>query len=58
MAASKSIIDEAYPGDVIGLYDSSTFKIGDTLSEGESLFLREYLVFHLKFLRKFKMTIP
>jgi peptide chain release factor 3 len=33
----KSIIDEAYPGDVIGLYDTGNFKIGDTLTEGESL---------------------
>ncbi len=34
MAQDKSIIDEAYPGDVIGLYDSGSFKIGDTLTEG------------------------
>ena len=40
MAASKSVIDEAFPGDVIGLYDSGTFKIGDTLSEGENLFFK------------------
>src|SRR5512147_2065297 len=33
----KSIIDEAYPGDVIGLYDTGNFKIGDTLTEGEDL---------------------
>ena len=37
MASSKSVVDFAYPGDVIGLYDSGTFKIGDTLTEGESL---------------------
>ncbi|MFT6502273.1 MAG: peptide chain release factor 3 [Crocinitomicaceae bacterium] len=36
MAQDKSIIDEAYPGDVIGLYDSGNFKIGDTLNQGES----------------------
>ena len=35
MASSKSMVDYAFPGDVIGLYDSGTFKIGDTLSEGE-----------------------
>ncbi|MGY8927651.1 MAG: peptide chain release factor 3 [Flavobacteriales bacterium] len=35
MAQDKSVIDEAYPGDVIGLYDSGSFKIGDTLTEGE-----------------------
>ena len=34
MAQDKSVIDEAFPGDVIGLYDSGTFKIGDTLTEG------------------------
>jgi len=37
MASSKSVIETAYPGDVIGLYDSGTFKIGDSLSEGEIL---------------------
>lgn len=37
LGQSKSIIDEAYPGDVIGLYDSGNFKIGDTLSQGENL---------------------
>jgi peptide chain release factor 3 len=35
MADKKSIIDEAFPGDVIGLPDSGNFKIGDTLTEGE-----------------------
>ncbi|MBA3663024.1 MAG: peptide chain release factor 3 [Bacteroidetes bacterium] len=34
MAQQKSVIDEAYPGDVIGLYDAGNFKIGDTLTEG------------------------
>jgi peptide chain release factor 3 len=37
MAAKKTIVDEAYPGDVIGLYDSGNFKIGDTVTEGEEL---------------------
>lgn len=35
MAQDKSVIEEAFPGDVIGLYDSGNFKIGDTLNEGE-----------------------
>ncbi len=34
LAASKSIVDEAWPGDVIGLFDTGSFKIGDTLTEG------------------------
>jgi peptide chain release factor 3 len=37
LAQAKNVIDEAYPGDVIGLYDTGTFKIGDTLTEGENL---------------------
>ena len=37
MAAKKSIVEAAYPGDVIGLYDSGNFKIGDALTEGEKL---------------------
>ncbi len=37
MAQDKSVIEEAFPGDVIGLYDTGNFKIGDTLTEGEKL---------------------
>jgi peptide chain release factor 3 len=37
MASKQSIIDEAFPGDIVGLYDTGTFKIGDTLTEGEEL---------------------
>lgn len=35
MAQNKSVIDEAFPGDVVGLYDTGNFKIGDTLTDGE-----------------------
>jgi peptide chain release factor 3 len=35
MAQDKSVVDEAFPGDVVGLYDTGNFKIGDTLSEGK-----------------------
>jgi peptide chain release factor 3 len=37
MAQDKSVIEEAFPGDVIGLYDTGNFKIGDTLTEGEKM---------------------
>jgi peptide chain release factor 3 len=37
MASKKQVVDEAFPGDIIGLYDSGNFKIGDTLTEGEQL---------------------
>lgn len=37
MAQDKEIIDEAFPGDIVGLYDTGNLKIGDTLTEGENL---------------------
>ncbi|MCL4117421.1 UNVERIFIED_CONTAM: hypothetical protein GTU68_013040 [Idotea baltica] len=37
MASKKSVIDEAFPGDIVGLYDSGNFKIGDTITSGETL---------------------
>jgi peptide chain release factor 3 len=37
MARDKSIIEQAYPGDVVGLYDAGNFKIGDTLTGKEAL---------------------
>jgi len=33
-------VDEAWPGDVIGLFDTGNFKIGDTLTEGADLQFR------------------
>ena len=35
MAQSKSVIEVAYPGDIIGLHDTGSLKIGDTLTEGD-----------------------
>ena len=40
MAQRKSTIDEAWPGDIVGLPDNGIFKIGDTLTEGEKLHFR------------------
>ncbi|NQV76966.1 MAG: peptide chain release factor 3 [Lutibacter sp.] len=36
-AEKKEIVDESFPGDIVGLQDTGTFKIGDTLTEGENL---------------------
>lgn len=38
LARSKDIIEDAYPGDVVGLFDTGNFKIGDTLTEGEHFY--------------------
>ncbi len=40
MAQRKSTIEEAYPGDIVGLPDNGIFKIGDTLTEGEKIHFR------------------
>jgi len=37
MARRKEVIDDAFPGDVVGLYDRGDLRIGDTLTEGEEL---------------------
>ncbi len=37
MASRKEVIDEAWPGDIVGLYDSGNFNIGDALTQGEKL---------------------
>ncbi|HEX8546611.1 MAG TPA: peptide chain release factor 3 [Cytophagaceae bacterium] len=40
LAQDKNLIEEAYPGDVVGLYDTGNFKIGDTLTEGEKFMFK------------------
>jgi peptide chain release factor 3 len=37
MAQDRTIIDEAYAGDIIGLFDPGIFRIGDTLVTGETV---------------------
>jgi len=37
MAQKKEVVDEAFAGDIVGLPDTGTFKIGDSLTEGEDL---------------------
>ena len=37
MAQERSIVDEAFPGDIVGLYDPGNLRIGDTLAAGRQL---------------------
>jgi peptide chain release factor 3 len=41
MAQERTSVEEAYAGDIIGVFDSGTFKIGDTLCGGQKLFRYE-----------------
>ncbi|WP_196893546.1 peptide chain release factor 3 [Aureivirga marina] len=36
-AEKKEIVEESFPGDIVGLHDTGNFKIGDTLTEGEKV---------------------
>ena len=36
-AEKKEIIEQSYPGDIVGVHDSGNFKIGDSFSEGENI---------------------
>ncbi len=40
MAQRRSTIEEAWPGDIVGLPAGGMFKIGDTLTEGERMHFR------------------
>jgi peptide chain release factor 3 len=37
MAQDRETVEEAWPGDIIGIYDTGNLKIGDTLTEGEKM---------------------
>ncbi|MDW5299876.1 MAG: peptide chain release factor 3 [Sedimentibacter sp.] len=43
MANERETVDTAYAGDVIGIYDSGNFQIGDTLTNGKDKILFEPL---------------
>ena len=43
MADDRSTVDEAVSGDIIGLYDTGTYQIGDTLTSGKDQFQFESL---------------
>ena len=36
-ADKKEVVDESFPGDIVGLHDTGNFRIGDTLTAGEKL---------------------
>ncbi|MDH5601464.1 MAG: peptide chain release factor 3, partial [Gammaproteobacteria bacterium] len=37
MASDREHVEQAYPGDIIGLHNHGTIQIGDTFTQGESL---------------------
>jgi peptide chain release factor 3 len=51
-AQDRSIADEAWPGDIVGLPNHGTLRIGDTLTEGETLAFRGVPSFAPEILRR------
>lgn len=45
LAQDRDIVEEAYPGDIIGLFDPGIFRIGDTLSQAGDIEFDESLTF-------------
>jgi peptide chain release factor 3 len=58
MASRKSVVSEAYPGDVVGLYDRGDLKIGDSLTEGENFTFRGIPNFSPEIFRELVSTDP
>jgi peptide chain release factor 3 len=58
MAERKVVVDQAYPGDVVGLYDRGDLKIGDTLTEGEEFFFQGIPHFAPEIFRELISTDP
>ena len=58
MAQKKSVVDEAYPGDIVGLPDTGNFKIGDTLTAGENLHFRGLPSFSPEMFKYIENTDP
>lgn len=58
MAQKKEIIDDVYPGDIVGLPDNGVFKIGDTLTEGEHLHFKGLPSFSPEMFKYIENTDP
>lgn len=58
MAQEKSLVSEAFPGDVVGLYDSGSFKIGDTLTDGKGFLFKGIPSFSPEILKEIINTDP
>lgn len=58
MAQERHIVDEAYAGDIIGVFDPGIFSIGDTLTTANLSSLRESQPLHRNILRECVRWIP
>ncbi len=57
-ADKKEIVDESFPGDIVGLHDTGNFRIGDTLTAGEKLVFKGIPSFSPEHFRYINNTDP
>ena len=58
MAQKKSIVEEAFPGDIVGIPDTGNFKIGDTLTSGEEIHFKGLPSFSPEMFKYIENTDP
>ena len=58
MAQKKNIVDEAWPGDIVGIPDTGNFKIGDTLTDGPELHFKGLPSFSPEMFKYIENTDP
>ncbi|HMB01771.1 MAG TPA: EF-Tu/IF-2/RF-3 family GTPase, partial [Spirochaetota bacterium] len=58
MAQNKEVIEQAFPGDIVGLHDRGKLKIGDTLTQGEDIHFLGIPSFSPEIFRYMKNTDP
>jgi peptide chain release factor 3 len=58
MARERSTIDEAYAGDIVGLFDPGIFRIGDSLTSGKNLVFKGIPHFSPELFKKIRVADP
>lgn len=58
MASERALVEEAYAGDILGLYDPGYFKIGDSLSTGDPVEARDIPRFSPEHFAVVELTDP
>jgi peptide chain release factor 3 len=56
LSQRRDIVDEAYAGDIIGIPNRGTIRLGDTLTEGETLQFRGLPFFAPEVFRRIELT--
>jgi peptide chain release factor 3 len=58
MARERNTIDEAFAGDIVGLFDPGIFRIGDSLTSGKNLVFKGIPHFSPELFRKIRVADP